>query len=113
MSGERRRGRPIALPVHWTSVRGVFLSGSGLTGNVLTDLDVIMAFEQRRVIEVDVRGWTMVEIIEALCTLRTPSFAKPELRHLCAADLEPLVAIGSLTRIDVLRLMSLVPGWQP
>lgn len=113
MSGDRRIGRDIPLPRHWTTVRGLKLLDSGLAGTVLTDLDVVMTFERRRVIEVGVRGWSMVEVIEALRTMRTPPFAQPELRHLRMDDLEPLVAIGSLSRIDVLRLMSLVPGWQP
>lgn len=106
-------GRRLDLPRHWTTVRGLWIRPSGMHGSVLTDLETILCFEQRRVIEADVRGWTVVEMIECLQTLKTPSFAQPELRHLNRADLQPLLNIGALTQMDVLRLMALVPGWQP
>lgn len=108
-----RGGRRLVLPRHWTTVRGLWLRSSGLNGSVLTDSETIWTFEQRRVIEVDVRSWTIIEIIECLATLKTPPFAQPELRHLAAADLEPLVACKAIGHIEALRLMALVPGWQP
>lgn len=49
-------GRLLALPHDWTTTRGLWLRMSGLHGNVLTDSETIITFEQRRVIEVDVRG---------------------------------------------------------
>ena len=106
-------GRLLALPHDWTTTRGLWLRMSGLHGNVLTDSETILTFEQRRVIEVDVRGWSIVEIIECLSTMRTPPFARPELRHLGMTDLEPLLGCNAIDRIEVVRLMSLVPGWKP
>lgn len=106
-------GRRLTLPHDWTTTRGLWLRQSGLHGNVLTQSETILTFEQRRVIEVDVRGWSTVEIIECLSTMRTPPFARPELRHLGMADLEPLLGCKAIDQIEIMRLMSLVPGWKP
>lgn len=106
-------GRRLALPHHWTTTRGLWLRQSGLNGNVVTDGEMILIFEQLRVIEVNIRGWSVIEIIECLSTMRTPPFAQPELRHLAMADLEPLVRCKAINHVEVMRLMSLVPGWQP
>lgn len=106
-------GRRLALPHYWTTTLGLWLRQSGLNGNVLTDRETILTFEQLRVIEVNVRGWSVIEIIECLSTMRTPPFARPELRHLAMADLEPLLGCKAINHVEVMRLMSLVPGWQP
>ncbi len=107
------RGRRLELPADWTTVGGLWIQSSGLVGTVLTSLETILTFEQAKVIEVDVRGWSIVEIIECLVSLRTPRFAQPQMRDLTRGDLQPLLDARELHQIDALRLMSLVRGWTP
>lgn len=111
MSRLRRR---LTLPDHWASVRGLWLAGTGLHGAVLDEAtNRIVLFEGVRVITADAVGWSVREIITCLSFYDTPAGVEPVLSDLCEADLQPLLACGALTRVDFLRLMAHVPGWEP
>ena len=109
-----RLRRRLPLPAWWASVRGLWLTADGLRGAVVDDtVPQIVLFEGVRTITVDTLGWTVREIIACLSGHDTPLHAEPRIADLTEGDLQPLLACGALTRIEVLRLMAHVPGWQP
>ena len=111
MSRLRRR---LSLPATWASVRGLWLTADGLHGAVLDEaVPKIILFEGVRVITADAFGWSVREIIACLSAYDTPPNVEPGIAHLTERHLQPLLACGALTRVDLLRLMAHVPGWQP
>ncbi len=107
----------LALPANWTSIAGLCLDERGIHGTALVSdghtPPRILCFTAVNVVEVSTQGWSIGEIVECLSTLQTPRSADPILRSLTEGDLKPLKAIGSLSKMDALRLLSMVPTWRP
>lgn len=106
--------RRLELPAHWASASGLWLEREGLSGSVLCErTGQVLLFEGVRVISAEVAGWSVHEIVTCLVTHDTPSEVEPQLSYLSDQELAPLVNSGALTRIERLRLLAHVPGWQP
>lgn len=109
-----RPSRRLGLPAHWASATGLWLDPDGLRGSVLCEkTSRILLFEGVRVISADVTGWSVREIVTCLVCHETPRGVEPQLSYLSNNELAPLVGCGALTRIERLRLLAHVPGWQP
>ncbi|WP_174278274.1 hypothetical protein [Sphingomonas bacterium] len=109
-----RPDRRLELPEHWISVSGLWLDPDGLRGSVFDEATSrVLLFEGVRVIAADVTGWSVGDVVACLVCHDTPRGVEPRLTHLSDAELAPLVACGALTRIERLRLLAHVPGWQP
>lgn len=109
-----RPNHRLQLPAHWASATGLWLDPDGLRGSVLCERAArVLLFEGVRVISADVTGWSAGEIVTCLVCHETPRGIEPRLFYLSDEELAPLVNCGALTRIERLRLLAHVPGWQP
>ena len=109
-----RPDRRLQLPEQWISVSGLWLDPDGLRGSVLCEkTSQVLLFEGVRVISAEVADWSVGEIVTCLVCHDTPRGVEPRLSYLSDEELAPLVAWGALTRIERLRLLAHVPGWQP